>query len=31
MGNRGVRCYGNKSSNVTKSIKGVGPGGLPAD
>jgi hypothetical protein len=31
LGNRGVRCYAHKSSNLTKSIKGVGPSGLPAD
>jgi Septum formation len=31
LGNRGVRCYAHKSTNMTKSIKGVGPAGLPAD
>jgi Septum formation len=31
LGNRGVRCYGNKANNITGSIKGIGPSGLPAD
>jgi len=31
LGNRGVRCYGNKDKLFTGSIKGVGPSGLPAD
>jgi hypothetical protein len=31
LGNRGVRCYGNKAKAFTGSIKGVGPAGLPAD
>jgi hypothetical protein len=31
LGNRGVRCYAHKSTNLTKSIKGAGPAGLPAD
>jgi hypothetical protein len=31
LGNRGVRCYASSSDPLTKSIKGIGPGGLPAD
>jgi hypothetical protein len=30
-GNRGVRCYGISSDTLNKSIKGIGPSGLPAD
>ena len=31
LGNHGVRCYAHKATNLTKSIKGVGAAGLPAD
>ncbi len=31
LGNRGVRCYAHSADPLNKSIKGIGPAGLPAD
>lgn len=31
LGNRGVRCYAHSADPLTKSIKGIGAAGLPAD